>query len=252
MSNVKIQTSQNVSLEFEPASIGDRILASILDSLVMIAYALIIFFIFIYSSINRFNQNVAQDSSENLAFVITIIILIVLPLMFYHLLSEIFMNGQSIGKRAMNIRVVMLNGGTPTLGAYFIRWIFRIIDIQLFSGLVAIVAIASNQKGQRLGDMAAGTTVVKMKQRISLDSLKQVEVSADYEMTFPQVEKLTDKDMEVVRSVMQNYYTSGNVELVFQAADKIKSLLGVTSNLEDLKFLQTIEQDYSYWANSRP
>lgn len=244
MSTVKIQTSQNVTLEYEPASVGDRILAYLIDGLVMAAYVIIIFMLL---GVSFFNINQTNSEQEEKAlWGISVMMFMLLPLMFYHLLSEVFMNGQSIGKKAMNIRVVTLDGGAPSFGAYLIRWIIRLIDIHTFSGIIAIIVIISNKKGQRIGDIAANTTVVKLTQRVTLADLQRTDIHETYQVQFPQVEQLSDKDIETIRSVIQGYKQTGNLELIYQAADKMKMVLGVTSELDDLSFLQTIEKDYTH------
>jgi len=60
------------------------------------------------------------------------------------------MNGQSVGKRAMNIRVINLDGTQPTLGAYLMRWLFRLVDTMIFGSVVALVVASANGKGKEL------------------------------------------------------------------------------------------------------
>ena len=90
--------------------------------------------------------------------------LIYLPVFFYNLAFEILMNGQTLGKRALNIKVVRLDGTSPTIANYIFRFILWPIDVFL-SGSIAITLISLTKNGQRLGDLAGGTTVVKLTQR---------------------------------------------------------------------------------------
>ena len=82
---------------------------------------------------------------------------------FYHLAFEVLNNGQSPGKRIMNIKVVTLHGRTPKAQDYFLRWIFRLLEITGCLGVVAILYISSTEKNQRIGDLLAQTTVVKLR-----------------------------------------------------------------------------------------
>jgi uncharacterized RDD family membrane protein YckC len=230
--SVRIQTSQNVELEYEPASIGDRILATILDRLIYIGWVL--FWILIYSLLK-----LSGDMS-----VFVVILTIALPIMMYPILTEYFLNGQTLGKRAMNIRVVLLNGNQPTLGAYILRWLLIIIDTELLTPLVAIITIAANGKGQRVGDIAAGTTVIKTTKRVSLSQVTYQALPEDYQVTYLEASQLNDRDIETIRQVVRNR----NEELLERTADKVSGVLGITNIAEPRLFLLTIINDYAYLA----
>src|SRR5690606_6486216 len=138
---------------------------------------------------------------------VAVTITLLTPPFFYHLLCEIFMNGQSIGKRQMKIRVVKLDGSSPGIGSYLLRWILRPIDISLFSGGIAILSIAITRHNQRLGDLAAGTTVVKTDVR---QDFPVFAVEENYTPSFPEVVSLSDADIEVIQRVLKVYRDSGN------------------------------------------
>lgn len=236
MESIQIETTQNVTLEYTPASVGDRILAYLIDSLIIIAWLIMFIFIGVGLGIN---------SRSNGAPFVVLFVIGFLPLMFYNLVSELLMNGQTVGKKAMSIRVVMVDGSQPTVGAYLIRWIMRLIDIQLMSGVVAIIAIASNNKGQRLGDMAANTTVVKLRPPVGLSQIIPPATATEHRVSFPEVTMLTDRDISVVRAVL-NKTTSENQELLHQASLKIKQVTGIQSAMEPEIFLRTVLKDYTH------
>jgi uncharacterized RDD family membrane protein YckC len=226
---MQIQTSQNVSLDYEVASIGDRILANLVDYVVYAGWGL--FWLLMYSSLSKSG---AIDTFVIIGFVY-------LPIAFYPLLTEYFLNGQTLGKRALDIKVVRIDGNKPTLGAYIIRWILMIVDF-LFYYFVAIVTIAINGKGQRLGDLAAGTAVVKTKKRISLDQITQQAFPENYKVSYPEVSQLSDRDMETVRLVIKK----NNVELTETTAEKVSELLSINYSTNSLTFLKTIANDYTF------
>ncbi|GAA4416978.1 RDD family protein [Nibrella viscosa] len=228
--SVTIQTSQNVLLEYEPASIGERIMATLIDYLVFIGWVLLV--IFVPVGVLKLNPNTFY------------VVLMLLPLLFYDLICEWQLNGQTLGKIAMDIRVVMLNGSQPSLGAYLIRWLLRIVDTRLLGGLVAVIAIAANGKGQRLGDMAAGTTVVKTKAKVSLADVTYQSLPETYEVQFPDVRLLTDRDIQIVREAMRR----GSEAVVTRTAERVKEVTGIRTDLPARAFLKIVIDDYQTLA----
>jgi hypothetical protein len=148
----------------------------------------------------------------------------------------------------MKIKVVKLDGTQANFGAYLLRWLLRIIDTRLFSGVIALIAIVINGKGQRVGDMAAGTTVIKMKQKITLNDTILNKVKSDYTIVFPEVYKLTDNDIDIIKDVMRVSLRTNNLGAIKKLAQKTKETMGVTVNLPDTQFLATVVQDYSQYS----
>lgn len=237
MDNIRIETTQNVDIEYEVASVGDRILATLLDYLFFLAYILLI---------GVLAAIIGTDFLDSLA----IISLIVLPILLYDLLCETFLQGRSFGKIIMKIKVVKIDGTQATFGSYLLRWLLRIVDTRLFGGVIALVAILANGKGQRVGDMAAGTTVIKMKQKVQLSDTILNKAVPDYTLVFTQVSKLTDNDIAIIKDVMKVCLKSGNNEALSKLASKTKETMGVTINMPDIQFLNTVLQDYSYLGSN--
>ena len=226
--SVTIRTSQNVSLAYEPASVGDRILAAMLDYLVIFGWALLVFGI---------------PARLNLTPGTFYVFVGLFPIALYDLLSEWFLNGRSIGKIAMGIRVVMLDGSQPGLGAYLLRWLLRIVEsVAFLGGVVPIITVVVNGKGQRLGDIAAGTTVVKLKPAVSLDDVLIRPLPENYVLQFPDVRLLSDRDMSIVRQSLRQ----GDGLVIERTADKIKQVTGIQSDLPDRVFLETVIGDYQF------
>lgn len=234
MDNIQIQTTQNVNIEYEVASIGDRILATLLDYLFFAAYLILVFVLL--ASIVSMQGNMYLS------------ILLCLPVLFYDLVCETFLEGRSFGKMIMKIKVVKLDGTSPAFGAYLIRWLLRIIDIRLFSGGIALIAIVANDKGQRLGDMAAGTTVIKMKQKVTLNDTILLRSRPEYKIVFPEVNRLSDRDVAIIKEVIQLSIRTNNQEAISKLALKTKATMQVSSNLPDSQFLSTVLQDYSHYG----
>lgn len=240
MSTLQIETTQNVRLEYQPASVGDRILAYLVDSLLVGAWAIGAMFLIGY---------VFGEGADNGVRLAAIVVLIVIPFLFYHLFCEAYLNGQSVGKRVLHIRVVLLDGGQPTLGAYLLRWVFRLVDILLTNGILAVVMVAVNGKGQRLGDLAAGTAVVKVSAPVPLEQIltESVEQST-YQPTFPAAAVLSDRDANTIRAALDKGLTEGAPELIAAAAAQVKAVTGISSSLSDDVFLRIILRDHTFLA----
>ena len=236
MSQIQIQTTQNVALAFTPASVGDRILAHFIDWVIFMAWFLI--FALLYSGLG------GSLLGSKIGMVVFFVFML-LPVMFYDLLFEVFMNGQSLGKRAINVRVLALDGTSPTLGAYIMRWIFRLVDTGILGSMVALIIVAVNGKGQRLGDIAAGTAVVKLKQTVSLAQLKQEKLQDDYVPMFLEVSLLSDRDVVTIRAVLKKCRDENNSLLAEEAAKKVKEVIGIQSDMENIEFLKQILQDHT-------
>lgn len=238
MSTVKVTTTQHIDIEYEAADVGDRIVAYIIDLVIWICVFLLVFVVMTSSALGSVRNSV-----------IVIFGIVYLLYACYDLLCEIFFNGQSVGKRAMNIRVVSVDGKQPSLGQYLLRWVFRIVDILLTSGVGAIVAISATDRKQRIGDLVAHTTVIKTTTRVSLSALAVAPpLPVDYEAAFPTVTQLSDVQVQLVRDVLANYAESYNYDLIISMARRIKSRLDVAvpPQMDDLTFLKRVVQDFTY------
>ena len=154
MDKFQIETAQNVNIIQNVAGVGERILAYLIDSAIIVIYVILIVVLVSWMEIT--------DDGFNFLLFMTF----GLPVFLYHLIWETFWNGRSPGKSAMKLRVVKLDGSKPAFSNYFLRWLIRLIDISFTSGAVAVVTILLNGRGQRLGDLAATTTVITEKRTV--------------------------------------------------------------------------------------
>ena len=232
MQTINVRTTQNVSIQYPIASIGDRILAYLLDSVILTAYSIAIIALFI---------------NLDVEIVWLWIMMLVAPWLFYRLSFEIFMNGQTPGKRVMNIQVVRLDGTQPSIGNYFLRWIFGFVDFYILSGALAVVIIAINGRGQRLGDIVAGTTVVKLIAHREITA-EEVFITTEntYQATFPQVAQLEPRDIELIQRALDANVQFQNMQPVLMVAEKVKSLLNIQTELPPAEFLYTIVRDFNH------
>jgi hypothetical protein len=107
--------------------------------------------------------------------------------------------------------------------------------------------VAVSEKKQRLGDMVAGTAIVKTNYRTTLQQTLYTPVEeTGYHVSYPEVANLADMDVQLIKEVILNVNKTGNINLAFQAAEKIKNILRINSELEPLRFLQLLLADYNY------
>jgi uncharacterized RDD family membrane protein YckC len=230
MQIIRVRTTQNVFIEYPVGSVGDRILAYLFDRLVLIVYAIAIAAALMKLEIDQ---------------PYVWLTLVGGPWLFYSLLFEIFMDGQTPGKRILKIKVVRLDGTPATVGDYLLRWIFAFVDIFLLSGAIAVVMVAMGGKGQRLGDVVAGTSVVKLLEHQQVSSQKVfVEAEEQYTPIFSQAVNLSDRDIELIQRALEANRDQGNIQPVMVISDKIKSLLKIETDMPPVKFLYTIIKDY--------
>jgi uncharacterized RDD family membrane protein YckC len=236
MNTISITTTQNIDLEYDLASVGERIVAWLVDTGILMAYSMLLLVLMNISNMGMFKE-------KN----IWIFILLLSPLVFYNLACEIWLNGQTIGKKTMKLKVISLNGEQATIGQYLTRWLFRLVDIYVFGPLPAFITVAVSERKQRLGDLVAGTVVIKTVPRSSFNqTIYTPTPDLNYTISFPEVSVLSDKDMQLVKEVIINVNRTGSSMLAYQAAEKIKTTLQVQTNLEPLYFLQVLLADYNH------
>src|SRR5436190_5660988 len=125
MEKIKISTSFNIELEFETLEFHKRLFALMTDLFILIAYDMIMNEALSQIAVNHKSPENDMPFIYNLS---AVYLLLYVPLLVYHLVCEITMNGQSIGKKLLGIKVISENGGQPALHQYLIRWLLRPFD----------------------------------------------------------------------------------------------------------------------------
>lgn len=234
MSSIGIETAQNVVVQHEVASVGHRLVAYIIDRAILMAWAFIWMMVIVFT---------VADNSPEVAVVIAVL-LILFPLVFYHLVCELIMDGKSIGKSIMKIKVARLDGGQPSIGQYLLRWLLRLVDG--FYGL-GLVVVLINGKGQRLGDLAAGTTVISLKQRLRLQDTLMTDVAPQHQVRFPEVVRLTDAQANMIKEVLYNLQAVNRPALIEEMAAKVRKVIANQGDgLTAFQFLQQVLRDYVF------
>ncbi|MDT0295681.1 RDD family protein [Mesonia ostreae] len=235
MDNYQIETAQNVEIYQNIANLGERILAFLIDTLIIIAYGLLTGIAVSSLGLGRENEWIYM-------------VVIGLPMFLYHLLMETFNNGQSLGKAAMHIRVVKLDGSKPAFSNYAIRWLLRMIDITFTTGAVAVFAFLFNSKGQRLGDIAATTTVISEKQKITVHHTLMASLPDGYQPKYPQVTVFSDEEMQQIKNIFQKAKREQKHAVILALAKKSSQMMQISLDEKPLMFIDTIILDYNFYT----
>lgn len=250
MQIVRIKTSQNIEIDYQVANLGDRILGRIVDLGVLIGVLYIIYIILLLTMVGSagFSRGFAGMGKSLQITLIALGVIYFLAYLLYDLVCEVFFNGQSIGKYAIKMKVVTLDGARPTFGQYVIRWVFRLLDFGITFSIGAIISVAVSKKKQRIGDIIAGTTVIKTNPVATLNELYFSSPEDDYVPTFNEVNNLSDSDITLIVDVINNFKQNGNNVVVFEMAQKVKEHLGIENpkEMNDFKLLQAIVKDYAF------
>lgn len=245
MEKIKIPTSFNIELDFETPEFHKRLFAWLIDLAILLAYYLIMINVIQYFSASH------KSSDKDMPFMYNISavqLLFFVPILTYHLFFELVMNGQSIGKKLIGIKVIGEDGGRPALHQYLIRWLTRPFDF-FFAGLVGLLTVVLSKKSQRLGDMAAGTLVIKTKIQTSINDTVFFELEDAYKPRFPAVMRLSDRDMNTIKSVLSNSQRNSNYDIAARLSDKIRTVLNITEYVEPKEFLEILLKDYNFYSS---
>ncbi|MEO0506598.1 MAG: RDD family protein [Bacteroidota bacterium] len=238
MSNLQINTTQNVNLDYKIVGIGERIVAFLIDGFILYMFVLLV------NLIGDAISYVYEDTWTQRGLVA----LIFLPAMFYSLLMHSLFNGRTVGKMLMKMRVVRVDGAPVHWSNLLVRWMLRLVDIWIFLGSIGILSILFSDKRQRTGDAAAGTVVISTKKKVKVSHTILEEVEDKYEPTFTNVTLLTDKDVRLIKETYHIAKQSSDFKTLKALRDKVETILETNSQLYDKQFLDTVLKDYNYYT----
>lgn len=243
MQTIDIRTTQNVTIEYELATLRERMLAFFIDFLIVIA----MYFALIFILLGAFGSALLN------AGMLTYVLYGLLPIvgfMAYQFLSEALANGQSWGKRAMGIKVVRVDGQEPGLSDYFLRAVFLLVECILSMGVLAALLISSSPKNQRLGDMTANTAVIRTRSnsRFQLQDILKISSIETYLPQYPEVRRLSEQDMLLLKHLIsrqRQYNNPAHQKAVQEAAERLGAVLELREVPRNkMEFLKTLIRDY--------
>lgn len=237
MDEFQIETAQNVGINQNVADIGDRMLGYLIDSTIILLYIIASILLMVALDL---------DMGELWA----IYLLVNLPAFLYYVLLETFWDGKTVGKNVMKTRVVKLDGSKPSFANYFVRWILRIVDVVLTSGGAAVLTILIKGNGQRIGDIAAGTTVISEKQKLSINDTILKEIPTGYVPTYSQVTVLNDSDMQMVKNLYDDAVRKGNHNIILNLHHRLAKVMAVEPKEKPVDFVSIVIKDYNYYTQN--
>jgi len=265
MSIVTIATPFNIDLELNIAHFGKRFLAWLIDTAIQFFY---------YIAYNFVVEDHLPDSSDFRTLMA--ILFVLLPVMLYHFLMEIFFSGQSIGKKIVGIRVVNFTGNEASISQYLIRLLFRsfgVIPLVVFFlfqimggdagsqsmliGLVFLIFLAMigmflfyilSKYGQRLGDRLANTLVIENKAKADIHKTIYLDITEEgYVVRYPEVMRLTDRDINGIRNLLDVQRITADSELyASRISARIEEVLQIQNTSDPYDFLAQLLRDYNY------
>lgn len=180
---VRIATPEGVELDLALAGVGSRLAARIIDFTLQIAIAV--------AALAGLGSAFGGSDSGNAAVAIAAIVITFAIFWGYNVVFETFNSGRTPGKIRCGLRVVGDAGEPETFSMSAVRNLFRIIDEFATAFLVGPIAIVASKRNQRVGDMAAGTLVVKERaaeskvdrSSVSANSIPKLDAARQWDLT---------------------------------------------------------------------
>jgi uncharacterized RDD family membrane protein YckC len=236
---IEITTTQNVTIEYELAPLRERMLAWLLDLVIVV-----LGYILLYQFISLLFGGIADGA-------IAFFLLPLLAYVLYNIFFEIWNGGQTPGKMVLNTKVVRLDGKDPEWSDVVLRALLQLADSLFSAGVVGVLLIKTTSKSQRFGDMAAHTTVIRLyasQFAYRLEDILNISSLDNYQPVFPEVRRLTERDMIFIKNVLsrrQRYANQAHDEVVEDLVTHLMPLIGVEQRPANrLEFLKTLLRDY--------
>lgn len=269
MKTLQIKTAQNVNINFTTANVFQRLLAFAVDNVLKFAY---IYFTFEILGFRLFEDNDGGDPWTIRA----IGALFFLPVTFYSLYSEILMDGQTLGKKLLKIKIINVDGFKPSITDHCIRWFLRIVDFNLFmllfvyiaslglgnedellialfifGKLVGFLLILFTNKSQRFGDIIANTIVIATKDDVQFSQTILENIKENYVPTYPNVIKLSDNDARIIKETFTTAAKINDYKTLIKLRTKILEVTEIKSlHKTDKEFIAKILKDYNYYTQN--
>lgn len=238
MRSIELQTTQNVTINYDLALLRDRVLAFFVDLIIIISIVILL-------SISLAPIAIRYGLDEVLAY------LVISPVFtFYTLIFESLADGQTPGKMALRIKVVHVEGRQMGFTDYLLRWAFRLVDVWLSFGAVAVVLTSSTPRAQRLGGLASNSTVVKSNPSLAIElrDVLRINTTENHVPKYPEVRHFKESDMLLMKKTIDRYRKYGNeahLQALNELTRRVCDELGLEPPRENkIQFLKDLIKDY--------
>ena len=248
---VDVETPELVVFSYTIAGVGSRVYAALIDALICLV-ALIVIGVFLATLTPPRAPGTAAAAVDVWAAAI-FFFAVFCVLWGYYVIFEGLADGQTPGKKLLRLRVVRDGGYSVTFGASAIRNLVRLVDIQPFPCYgVGLASVVVSRSGKRLGDIAAGTIVVR---EAIVRQLAPVAAAApDAGAPAPLHTSLTEEEYSVLEHFMQRRGALDAARRALLAAQLAQRLSGAlaapdaarpdgASNVARLLRLYEVERD---------
>ena len=145
------------------------------------------------------------------------------------------------------IKVTSPTGQSAGPQSFFLRWVFRLIDFNIISPIVALVAAASSKKRQRIGDMVANTVVVNTKVIRQAMLETYTTLPSGYQPIYPEAKNLQREEIAIIKDIMKMEMGPQKDELTQKVYAKIIETYGIHSFDPPKRVLFSLVKDYNYF-----
>ncbi len=212
---LKILTPENVEIEFELAGVGTRFIALVIDLLIQIGLGLVI----VISAIllNFDFQNIEDQIQNRNSFVIALCILLIFIITHgYFIFFDIIFNGQSPGKKVAKIKVLKETGEPINFIDSILRNILRLADFLPMFYIAGAIFVIFTKDYKRIGDYAANTIVIKIKDSNILFNDVKNKISENGELEYVNLYPINNFEFGVIREFLDRRGRLGKREKVFE------------------------------------
>ena len=213
----EVRSPEQVALHFPVAGPGTRILAYSVDFAVLLLVQIAAFTLLALATplTQRLREWLAPlvegdgaveaaDFGGALVFLSLFVIAQLVIELLYFVLSERLGGGRSLGKRAIGLRVIGADGLPLTLRASLVRNLLRAVDVLPAGYFVGLVTMVVTSRGQRLGDLAADTVVVRVDDAATADAADDDEpIDASFRFSHAQLAAVGGAERRLIRQTLR-------------------------------------------------
>jgi len=232
---VRIETPEQIAITLPIAGVGTRLLAALLDAAILIGVFLVSLFgaLFVGGVIS--GQTRGGDATQVLGALY--MLLLAAALFGYFAGLELLWNGQTVGKRALGIRVLRDDGTPVDVASVLARNVMRLVDFLPVGYLIGLISVIVDGRGRRLGDIVGGTIVVR--EGGSTPTLREIGAIADLaawplgpDESLAPTDRLTEDEIAAAREFLRraaSFAPPQRAALAWRVAVTLAARMGYTT-----------------------